>query len=82
MNPWFNMGMSRSEKLEARLPWRSSIIIKLVGRKMEHHYLSKRIQSMWKPQSAINMMVLTNDFFIVGFTNREDYNNALLNGLG
>lgn len=32
--PWFSIGMSRSEKIEARRPWRMSIIIKLIGLKI------------------------------------------------
>lgn len=29
--PWFAMGMSKEEKLEARKPWQMSLIIKLLG---------------------------------------------------
>lgn len=28
--PWFSMGMTRAEKVEARRPWRLSVIIKLI----------------------------------------------------
>lgn len=35
---------------------------------------------MWKPQSVFTLIDLTNDFFIVKFTNRDDCYNALLNG--
>lgn len=37
---WFGMGMMREEKIEARRPWRNSLIIKLVGRSIG--YLWKR----------------------------------------
>lgn len=77
--PWFSLGMSRSEMVEARKPWQSSVINMLVERKMGYHYLIKRIQSMWKPQSVYNIIDLTADFYIVRFTSNEDYNDALLN---
>lgn len=80
LDPWFNMGMTRSEKIKTRKRWRFSLIIKLVGRRICYHYLSKRIQAMWKPQLILTLIYLTIDFFNVKFTNKDDYNNALLNG--
>lgn len=29
---WFGIGMTKTEKIDARRPWRNSLIIKLVGR--------------------------------------------------
>lgn len=46
--PWFGMGMTRAEKIEARRPWRNSLIIKLVGRTTGYHYLWMRFQAMWR----------------------------------
>lgn len=43
---WFGIGMTREEKIEARRPWRSSLIIKLIGRSIGYHYLWRRIQAM------------------------------------
>lgn len=74
------MGMSKSENLEARKPWKTSLIIKLVGQKIGYHYLSKRLLAMWKPQSVFTLTNLTNDFYIVKFTSKDDYNNAILKG--
>lgn len=37
--PWFNVEMSKEEKIEARRPWHNSIIIWLIGRNIEYHYL-------------------------------------------
>lgn len=77
---WFSMGMIRSEKIEARKPWHYNLIIKLLGRRIGYHYLSKRIQAMWKPQLAFTLIDLTKDIFIVKFTSKDDHNKALLNG--
>lgn len=48
---WFRMGMTKEEKIEARRPWRSSLIIKLIGRTIVYQYIWKRIQGMWKMQA-------------------------------
>lgn len=47
---WFGMRMTKTEKIEARRPWRNSLIIKLVGRSVGYQFLWKRIQAMWRTQ--------------------------------
>lgn len=47
---WFGVGMTRDEKIEARRPWRNSVIIKVVGRTVGYHYLWKKIRTMWRTQ--------------------------------
>lgn len=42
-SPSFQMGMTRKEKIESRNLWRSSLIIKLIGRRIEYQYLLKRL---------------------------------------
>lgn len=39
MGRGFSMGMSRSEKQEARRPWRLSLLIKLVRRSIAYQFL-------------------------------------------
>lgn len=46
----FSMGMTRQEKIAARKPWRSSLIIKLVGRRIDYQYLLRRLHAMWRLQ--------------------------------
>lgn len=36
---WFGTGMTKEEKIEARKPWRNSVIVKLVGCTIGYHYL-------------------------------------------
>lgn len=77
---WFGIGMTKEEKIAARKPWRSSLIIKLVGRTIGYQYLLKRIQAMWKTQSEPTLIDLTNNFYIVKLEHREEYERALLDG--
>lgn len=76
----FSMGMSRQEKISARRPWRTTLIIKLVGRRIGYRYLLNRLQAMSRIQSSISLMDLPNDFYIIRFRTTEDYNTALLDG--
>lgn len=79
-DPWFSIGMTKEEKLEARRPWRLSLIIKLVGKSVGYQFLMRWLQLLWKPQHAFSLVDLHNDFFIARFSNKLDYEVALLNG--
>lgn len=77
---WFGVGMTRAEKIEARLPWCNSLIIKLVGRPIGYHYLLRRIQAMWKMQGDPLLIDIGFDFYIVKLARREEYERAMFEG--
>lgn len=65
-NPtWFGMRMTCEEKIEVRIPWCNSLIIKLVGRSIRYHYLWHRIQAMWRTQGEPFLIDLGFTFYIV-----------------
>lgn len=78
--PMFSMGISKQDKINARKPWRTSLIVKLVGGKIGYQALYRRLQSMWKIQSPFVLIDLSTDFFIVRFTSKDEYCAALLKG--
>lgn len=43
---WFGIGITNEEKIEARRPWRNSLIVKLIGRSIGYHHVWKRIHAM------------------------------------
>lgn len=75
---WFGMRMTKEEKIEARRPWRNSLIIKLIRRNIRYHYLWKHIQAMWRTRTEPLLIDLSNNFFIVKLYGREEYKRALL----
>lgn len=77
---WVGWGMSREEKIEARRPWRNSLIVKLVRRPIGYHYLWRRLRAMWRTQDDPLLIDLGNDFFVVKLLNREEYERALSEG--
>lgn len=60
---WFSMSMTREEKLEARRPWRKSLVIKLIRKAIGYHYLWRQLQAMWRTQGEPLMIDLGHDFF-------------------
>lgn len=74
------MSMTREEKIISRRQLRRSVIIKMIGKRIGYHYLSKRLQALWNMQSTTMLIELPNGFYIVKFTNEQDYFKALLDG--
>lgn len=78
--PWFSMGMMKEEKIEARKPWHLSLLIKLVEQSIGYQFLPRRLQAIWRSQQEFSLIDLCNDFFIVCFSSKQDYEMALFSG--
>lgn len=58
-------------------PWRSSVIIKVIGKSFVYKNLLTRLEGIWKPRGSFSMIDLGYDFFLVKFSTLEDYQKAL-----
>ncbi|XP_019226389.1 PREDICTED: uncharacterized protein LOC109207843 [Nicotiana attenuata] len=61
-------------------PWKFSLIIKLFGKRIVHHYLKAKIQDLWKPTEQFPLIDLGCDYYIVKFTQEENMRKVLQNG--
>lgn len=61
-------------------PWRKGIIVKLLGRKFGYKALETRLKQMWIKKGVINIIDLSNDYFLVIFSHDEDHSIILANG--
>lgn len=68
--------LTKEEKKTLRQKWRQSLIIKLWGRKVGYNFLQKIVQSMWKPRAFSDLVPLENDYFLVHFYSKENYEFA------
>ncbi|XP_028758744.1 uncharacterized protein LOC114717714 [Neltuma alba] len=62
-------------------PWMNSLIIKVLETHVQRHILIDRVHRMWK--SKVNPMKVTplsNDYYIISFTSREDRDYAFHEG--
>lgn len=64
--------MTKEVKIDARRPWRNSLIIKLIGRTIWHQYLWRRIQAMWRTQSEPVLIDLSKNYYIVKLQRKEE----------
>ncbi|XP_073015397.1 uncharacterized protein [Primulina eburnea] len=72
--------LSKEEKNRLRAPWRQTLIVKVLGRSIGYNYLLRRIKTLWKPKSLIDLVALENDYFIVRFYSMDDYEHAKYEG--
>lgn len=57
--------LTKEEKRSLRRPWRQSLIVKVLGRKVGYNFLHNRLKAMWRPKARMELIALENDYFIV-----------------
>ena len=61
-------------------PWKTSIILKLMGRPLGYRALQIRLAGIWHPTGTMHLMDLGYGFFIMRFEVLKDYHHALTDG--
>ncbi|KAI9102350.1 hypothetical protein K1719_023552 [Acacia pycnantha] len=62
------------------LPWMNSLIIKVLGANFPTYIIRDRINRMWRPKDPLKLIPLSNGYYIVSFSNKEDREYAFLEG--
>jgi hypothetical protein len=71
---------SKTEEKRIFRPWRRGVIVKLLGRRIGYKALETRLKQMWVRKGVISIIDLSNDYYLVVFTNEEDKYAALMDG--
>ncbi|KAL4309737.1 hypothetical protein GQ457_01G012650 [Hibiscus cannabinus] len=53
-----------------------TLVVKVLGRRIGYNTLHNRIYGIWKPSRPIKLIDIENDFFLVKFSDRNDYLKA------
>ncbi|XP_019251301.1 PREDICTED: uncharacterized protein LOC109230234 [Nicotiana attenuata] len=61
-------------------PWKFSIIIKLISKRLVHHYLKKKLQDLWKINENLPLIDLGEDYYTVKLAKEENMIKILHNG--
>ncbi|KAK4266118.1 hypothetical protein QN277_027087 [Acacia crassicarpa] len=71
-----------SSRMKKRLykAWNRSLIIKLLGKTIGYKLMLSILQPLWAKPGVISLINIGNGYFVVKFTNQEDYKNALTGG--
>ncbi|KAI9092519.1 hypothetical protein K1719_027647 [Acacia pycnantha] len=62
------------------MPWMNSLIIKTLGATFPTYVIRDRINRMWRPKDPLKLIPLSNGYFIVSFSNKEDRAYAFQEG--
>ncbi|KAI9125728.1 hypothetical protein K1719_003146 [Acacia pycnantha] len=62
------------------LPWMNSVIIKVMGASFPTYVIRDRINRMWRPKDALKLIPLSNGYYVVSFSNKEDREYAFQEG--
>ncbi|KAI9116206.1 hypothetical protein K1719_013136 [Acacia pycnantha] len=62
------------------LPWMNSLIIKVLGASFPTYVIRDRVNRMWHPKDALKLIPLSNGYYIVSFSNKEDREYAFQEG--
>ncbi|KAI9099136.1 hypothetical protein K1719_024903 [Acacia pycnantha] len=54
------------------LPWMNSLIIKVMGAKFPTYVIRDRINRMWRPKDPLKLIPISNGYYVVSFSNKED----------
>ncbi|KAK4253252.1 hypothetical protein QN277_010579 [Acacia crassicarpa] len=73
---------SFSDRMKKRLykAWDKAVIVKLLGKDIGYMLLQSILQPLWAKRGVINLINIGNGFFVVKFSNKDDYLNALTGG--
>ncbi|KAJ4844588.1 hypothetical protein Tsubulata_038190 [Turnera subulata] len=72
--------LSSTDKKRIYQRWKNSLIIKLLGKKVGYHFLHRTLMNQWKPRGEIIMADMGNDFYLLQFNTKQDYNRVLYDG--
>ncbi|CAL1377735.1 unnamed protein product [Linum trigynum] len=62
------------------LPWKKTLVLRLLGRSVSYTYLCSQLRWKWRPVGNLDIMDLNNQTFLVTFNNDQDYLHALTGG--
>nr|KYP71396.1 Retrovirus-related Pol polyprotein LINE-1 [Cajanus cajan] len=61
-------------------PWKNSLIVNVLGKKVNFRMLEYKLQREWAKSGSIRIVDMPEDFYLVQFTAAEDYQHALFEG--
>ncbi|OMO96272.1 hypothetical protein CCACVL1_05022 [Corchorus capsularis] len=77
---WPLLKVTKEEHDELYQPWRSTLIVKVLGKSVGYNFLLDRLQQLWKLEEGFSLVDLGNNFFLVRVSNPDDYNSIMTKG--
>src|ERR1044072_1662731 len=61
-------------------PWRKALVVRLLGLTVSLGVMQARLNKVWAIRGSIQIVDMPKGYFLVHFTQEEDYNHALFEG--
>ncbi|KAA3481887.1 reverse transcriptase [Gossypium australe] len=61
-------------------PWRETLIVRLLDKKVGYQLLTRRLLALWNPKGTVSFVDVGNEFYVVKFAQREDYTTVVTGG--
>lgn len=72
--------ISKEAYFEMCPSWKQALVLKVLGRNLLYTTIAERLLKLWKLSSLFVMTDLENHFYVVRFTNKDDYEKFLYGG--
>lgn len=79
-NPNPVVPISLEEYEEWCRPWKFSLVVKLLGKRIGFKWMNQRLHHLWARNGEIKVIDLTDDYFLIRFNSEKDYHFALFEG--
>ena len=72
--------LSKETKACIRAPWSKALIVKVYGRSIGFHYLTFKLNALWKPTAKMDCVTLGKGFFLIRLSCSDDFDKVLQGG--
>ncbi|XP_027368417.1 uncharacterized protein LOC113874394 [Abrus precatorius] len=79
-DPCLEIEVLQEESKEWCKPWRGSLIVKVFGKRIHPRILENKLKRDWVRAGSIKIIDLPRDYYIVSFTDENDYKHAPYEG--
>ncbi|XP_009774449.1 uncharacterized protein [Nicotiana sylvestris] len=80
INESYKVNLSSEDVQRIYDPWKHSVIIKLLVKRIMHHYLRKKVQEQWKISENFPLIDLGTDYYVAKFTKEENLTKVMHQG--
>ena len=77
--PW-EIQLTPELKNQLAGPWKTSVILKIMGRPLGYRALQTKLAGIWRPTGTTHLIDLGYRYFIMRFDVLKDYQHALMDG--
>ncbi|RYR43110.1 hypothetical protein Ahy_A08g039539 [Arachis hypogaea] len=79
-NPCPTIPVSKEEFEEWYKPWKNALMVKVLGKRVSFSFMEQRLRRDWEGKGKIHVIDMNHDYFLVHFSDEEDYAHALMEG--